>query len=132
MGHRRLRSWGANTIANSSDVAICLMDRTPYAERVECQSRPIAGSHGQWWKFRDPWDESFKQGVAAALAAHGREAHDPWCIGFFVDNEINWGGTPTQLAEWTNLFAAALSQRIDYHSVIVGTGPFGVGYQCVT
>ena len=97
--HRRLRSWGANTIANSSDLAICLMDRTPYAERVECQSRPIAGSHGMWWKFRDPWDESFAKGVTAALEAHGREAHDPWCIGFFVDNEINWGGT-TDIAKW--------------------------------
>ena len=99
--HRRLSSWGANTIANSSDLAICLMDRTPYAERVECQSRPIAGSHGMWWKFRDPWDDSFAKGVTAALEAHGREAHDPWCIGFFVDNEINWGATPHQLAEWT-------------------------------
>ena len=99
--HRRLRSWGANTIANSSDVDICLMDRTPYAERVECQSRPIAGSYGMWWKFRDPWDASFTKGVTEALEAHGREAHDPWCIGFFVDNEINWGHTPQQLAEWT-------------------------------
>ncbi|MBQ1345131.1 MAG: hypothetical protein IIY62_02095, partial [Kiritimatiellae bacterium] len=97
--HRRLRSWGANTIANSSDLAICLMDRTPYAERVECQSRFIAGSHGMWWKFRDPWDDSFAKGVTTALEAHGREAHDPWCIGFFVDNEINWGG-PTDLAKW--------------------------------
>ena len=99
--HRRLRSWGANTIANSSDVKICLMDRTPYAERVECLSRPIAASTGMWWKFRDPWDDSFAKGVTEALQSHGREAHDPWCIGFFVDNEINWGASPTQLAEWT-------------------------------
>ena len=99
--HRRLRSWGANTIANSSDIAICLMDRTPYAERVECQSRSIAGSHGMWWKFRDPWDPSFASGVTAALESHGREAHDPWCIGFFIDNEIGWGKRPEELAEWT-------------------------------
>ena len=98
--HRRLKSWGCNTVANSSDLKICLMDRTPYAERVECQSRPIAGSHGNWWKFRDPWDESFTKGVTAALEAHGREAHDPWCIGFFIDNEINWGGSD-DLAKWT-------------------------------
>lgn len=98
--HRRLRSWGCNTIANSSDLDICLMDKTPYAERVECQSRHIAGSHGAWWKFRDPWDASFKKGVAEALKAHGREAHDPWCIGFFIDNEINWGAE-RDLAKWT-------------------------------
>lgn len=99
LAHRRIKSWGANTIANSSDLSICLMDRTPYAERVECESRRIAGSHGQWWKFRDPWDEGFATGVTATLEEHGREAHDPWCIGFFVDNEINWGG-PTDLAKW--------------------------------
>ena len=99
--HRRLRSWGANTIANSSDREICLMDRTPFAERVECQSRTIAASSGMWWKFRDPWDDSFVKGVTEALEKHGRSAHDKWCIGFFVDNEINWGGYPSQLAEWT-------------------------------
>lgn len=97
--HKRLRSWGMNTIANSSDLKICLMDRTPYAERIECHSRTISGSFGMWSKFRDPWDPSFVEGVTAALSAHDREAHDPWCIGFFIDNEINWGG-PTDLAKW--------------------------------
>ena len=99
--HRRLRSWGANTIANSSDLRICLQDRTPYAERVECQSRPIEGSWGQWFKFRDPFDPSFTEGVRTALAEHGREAHDPWCIGFFIDNEIQWGARHEDLARWT-------------------------------
>lgn len=53
-----------------------------------------------WWKFRDPWDVSFAKGVTAALEAQGEAAHDAWCIGFFVDNEINWGGE-TDLAKWT-------------------------------
>lgn len=99
--HRRLRSWGANTIANSSDLRICLQDRTPYAERIEVLSRPIAGSWGTWFKFRDPFDASFAEGVTKALDAHGREAHDPWCIGFFIDNEIEWGRKDTDLAQWT-------------------------------
>lgn len=98
--HRRLRSWGCNTIANSSDIRICLQDRTPYAERIECQSRRIAGSWGEFAKFRDPFDPGFAKGVRTALAEHGREAHDPWCIGFFVDNEIQWGRTDTDLARW--------------------------------
>jgi len=99
--HRRLRSWRCNTIANSSDLRICLQDRTPYAERIECLSRPIEGSWGTWFKFRDPFDASFKVGCKEGLASHGREAHDPWCIGFFIDNEINWGRNPTDLARWT-------------------------------
>ncbi|MCQ2388207.1 MAG: hypothetical protein MJ138_00660 [Kiritimatiellae bacterium] len=101
LAHRRLRSWGLNTIANSSDVKICLMDRTPYAERIECHSRPIAAAQGGWWKFRDPWDPSFVEGARKALEKHGREAHDPWCIGFFVDNELGWGDGETDLARWT-------------------------------
>ena len=101
LAHRRLRSWGCNTVANSSDLGICLMDRTPYAERIETLSRPIAASWGQWGKFRDPWDAGFKAGITTALEAHGREAHDPWCIGFFIDNEIQWGARPTDLAQWT-------------------------------
>ena len=99
--HRRLRSWGANTIANSSDLRICLQDRTPYAERVECRSRPIEGSWGGWFKFRDPFDPSFTESVAKALSEHGREAHDAWCIGFFIDNEIQWGVNHEDLARWT-------------------------------
>ena len=99
--HRRLRSWGANTIANSSDLNICLQDRTPYAERVECLSRPIEGSWGGWFKFRDPFDASFKERTIKELEAHGREAHDKWCIGFFIDNEIQWGANHEDLARWT-------------------------------
>ena len=99
--HRRLRSWGCNTIANSSDLKICLQDRTPYAERVEVASRPIAGSWGAWFKFRDPFDPSFRTACLAALAEHGREAHDSWCIGFFIDNEIQWGAKHEDLARWT-------------------------------
>ncbi len=98
--HRRLRSWGANTIANSSDLRICLQDRTPYAERVEVASRPIAGSWGTWFKFRDPFDPTFRTATLDALAKHGREAHDPWCIGFFIDNEIEWGRKHEDLARW--------------------------------
>ncbi len=99
--HRRLRSWGANTIANSSDLRICLQDRTPYAERVEVSSRPIAGSWGTWKKFRDPFDPTFRTSILEALAKQSRAAHDPWCIGFFIDNEIEWGAKPADLARWT-------------------------------
>ncbi|MBN2451803.1 MAG: beta-agarase [Lentisphaeria bacterium] len=98
--HLRLRSWGLNTIANGSDRRICLMDRTPYADRFELKSRPIAGSHDGWWPFRDPFDAGFRAEVRRHLEEHRREMEDPWCFGFFVDNELSWGG-PTDLAAWT-------------------------------
>jgi hypothetical protein len=103
-----------NTIANSSDIRICLQDRTPYAERVECQSRPIEASWGQWGKFRDPFDPSFMEGVTKSLKEHGREAHDPWCIGFFIDNEIQWGAKDTDLARWTLLSPDNQPAKIEF------------------
>jgi len=100
LAHRRLRSWGMNTIANSSDKKICLMDRTPYTDRFELKSKPIAGSHDGWWPFRDPFDPSFRADVRRLMNEHKAEMEDPWCFGFFVDNELSWGGE-TDLAAWT-------------------------------
>ncbi len=91
MAHRRLRSWGMNTIANSSDKDICLMDRTPYTDRLEVRSRPLEGSGGSWWPFMDPYDPSFVESVKSQLVARQKEVNDPWLLGLFVDNEIHWG-----------------------------------------
>ncbi|MFO7937713.1 MAG: hypothetical protein R6V06_08940 [Kiritimatiellia bacterium] len=98
--HRRLKSWGMNTIANSSDKKICLMDRTPYTDRFELKSKPIAASRDGWWPFRDPFDPSFRADVRRLMKEHKAEMEDPWCFGFFVDNELSWGSN-IDLAAWT-------------------------------
>ena len=95
--HRRLRSWGLNTIANSSDKDICLLDRTPYIDRFEVIATPIPGTTG-WWPMMDPFDPSFNASIEKQLIDRQREVQDPWCLGFFVDNEIKWGHA-TFLAE---------------------------------
>ena len=91
LAHRRLRSWSCNTIANSSDKRICLMDRTPYTERFEIHARPIAGHKGGWWEFCDPFDPSFRAEARRMTEVYKAEIDDPWCFGFFVDNEHHWG-----------------------------------------
>lgn len=92
MAHRRLRSWGMNTIANWSDPAIYLMRRTPYTATIHFRGRLLEGSQGYWGKFRDVFDPGFREEIRTAMAAQvGKAAGDPWCIGFFVDNEIAWG-----------------------------------------
>jgi hypothetical protein len=100
--HRRLRSWGANTIANSSDARVMRLSRTPYCDRFEIKSRPLEGTCGltAWWPFRDPFDPSFRADVRRQLLARKAELDDPWCFGFFVDNELQWG-TPGDLGRWT-------------------------------
>ena len=95
LAHRRLRSWSCNTIANSSDKRICLMGRTPYTERFEIHARPIAGHKGGWWEFCDPFDPSFRAEAKRMTQVYREEFEDPWCIGFFVDNEHHWGESHT-------------------------------------
>lgn len=113
--HKRLKSWGMNTIANSSDKAICLLDRTPYTDRIELKSPDIEGStnfHG-WWKFKDPFHPEFRANFRRQLKEREKELRDPWCFGFFVDNEISWG-TPTSLAEWTIISPASQPAKQEF------------------
>jgi hypothetical protein len=111
--HRRLRSWGMNTIANSSDPKICRMDRTPYTDRIELKSPVIEGAVVNWWKFKDPFHPEFRTKLREQLQARKAELDDPWCLGFFVDNEIGWG-SPTSLAEWTIQSPAEQPVKIEF------------------
>jgi len=90
--HRRLESWGINTIANWSDEQICLMRRTPYVGTISFEAKKLEGSEGYWGKFYDVFDPSFEEKLRERLDREkGRTADDPWCVGYFVHNELSWG-----------------------------------------
>lgn len=112
LSHRRMRSWGINTLANCSQPAIYLQRKTPYTATVYSLSQPpgdtpgatgyvatihnagrvIAGTSGGWGKFPDVFDPSFKTTLMAEIAQHrGKAIGDPWCLGYFPGNELNWG-----------------------------------------
>ncbi len=103
LSHRRLRSWGLNTVANWSDAVVCAARRTPYTANASFSSKTIAGSQGYWGQFPDPYDPSFREGIRRAMEKQkaAGAVGDPWCIGFFVHNELGWG-------KETSLSAAAL------------------------
>ena len=91
--HKRLKSWGMNTIANWSDRNIYGMKKTVYTITFGSGGKPIAGSGGYWGKFPDPFSKEFEDNVDKnAKAEAERSGNDPWCLGWFVDNEISWGG----------------------------------------
>lgn len=115
LAHQRLRSWGMNTLANSSDVAICKMQRTPYCDRFEMKSPDIEGAHLGWWKFKDPFHPEFRAGFRRQLLQRKDELDDPWCFGFFVDNEISWGDD-SSLAEWTLQSPASQPAKVEFSS----------------
>ena len=91
--HKRLRSWGLNTIGNWSDEQVRLMRKTPYTDNISSgRTPPIQGSEGYWGKFPDVFDPSFKRNLRESMAnKKGKSAGDPWCIGYFSDNEMSWG-----------------------------------------
>ena len=107
IAHRRLRSWGLNTIGNWSDSRIYLLKKTPYCVAGSFRSPSIEGSRGYWGKFKDPFHPDFAKNVRAGMAREvGTTAGDPMCIGYFVDNEIAWGND-------TSLAVAALESPPD-------------------
>ncbi len=93
--HRRLRSWGMNTIGMWSNPDVYLMRKTPYVVsiyREDFKCKVIEGSPSVWMKFRDVFDPDFRDKIRKRMAEEKREsANDPWCIGYFVDNELPWG-----------------------------------------
>jgi len=121
--HRRLRSWGLNTIANWSQQSIYLMRKTPYVGTISFSSRRLEGSTGYWGKFYDVFDPSFRQSMRKAAAGFvNKGAGDPWCLGFFVHNELAWGdevslalATLKSPADQTakKVFIADLKQKYD-------------------
>jgi len=117
--HRRMRSWGLNTLANCSQPAIYLKRKTPYTATVYSLDSPpqdtpggtgyvatihddgrvIEGASGGWGNFPDVFDSSFKATLKAEVAQHrGKAVGDPWCLGYFLGNELTWGRDETWLA----------------------------------
>jgi hypothetical protein len=87
--HRRLRAWGMNTLGNWSTPDFYLMKRTPYTVAVHFKRPsmhdPNPKAHS--W-LPDVFHPDFRKNTFAAVARFEKEAIDPWCIGFFIDNEL--------------------------------------------
>ncbi len=88
VSHRRLRSWGFTTIGNWSDPTVWEMRRTAYTVPVHYGSPSFDAGLNK--PFPDVFDERWAEAVDTAMAKASR-GDDPWCIGYFVDNELGWG-----------------------------------------
>ena len=123
--HQRLRSWGMNTIANWSDAQFYRMQRTPYTETLNINAQSIRGSEGYWGQFIDPFDPQFRQTIRRSAAQAARTSgSDPWCIGYFVQNEISWG-------DETSLSLAALMSPADQPAKIAVVDAFKQKYETI-
>ncbi|MDF7823923.1 beta-galactosidase [Pontiellaceae bacterium B12227] len=97
--HRRLKAWGMNTLGNWSTPAFYLMKKTPYT--VACHFKrpsihePDSKAHSS---LPDVFHPEYRAMTFAAVARFKQEASDPWCIGYFIDNELPFSkaATPAQ------------------------------------
>jgi hypothetical protein len=110
---RRLRSWGINTIGAWSEDGVMEQHKVPYTA--------IFHSGGALGKQIAPesaeWSEALHQQLTHAAA---RLNHDPWCIGFFVDNEIHAGNDPA----WWEVYyrhVSALAKEILPNKLYLGS-----------
>lgn len=88
--HKRLKSWGINTIANWSNGDIYGMKKTPYTATFWYNSPQLKNGKV---KFPDVFDPKFATTIDQRVREWLKSSHDdPWCIGFFIDNEMHWGG----------------------------------------
>ena len=83
--HARLRSWGMNTLANWSASDVYMMQKTPYVVAVH-YGCPQIGT-----KFPDVNRPEFRNSLRKRLEMEkGKTTEDPWCIGYFINNELRW------------------------------------------
>ena len=94
--HARLAGWGLNTLACWSDEKITSLDKTPYTKILNISGPQLASS----LKLPDPYDQAFAQNVRRACAAEKNStANDPWCLGYFIGNELEWRSGPDLINE---------------------------------
>ena len=96
IAHERLSSWGLNTMACWSDEAVTRRDKTPYTKILFIGAPRLAPG----LRLPDPFDEAFTRSARTAFEAE-RDATgtDPWCIGYFIGNELEWRAGPDLVNE---------------------------------
>jgi len=88
---RRLLSWGFNTIGNWSSAEVFRARKIPYVVPIHYGAPTYFQT--AWHQMPDVFDERYPEVVERTIANAVREwKDDPWCIGYFVDNELSWGG----------------------------------------
>lgn len=81
------RAWafGLNTAGAWSSVRATASRRLPYTVMLHPWSPSIHEN------LMDPFSPAFREGLEKAVQGTvGKESDDPWCIGYFINNELKW------------------------------------------
>jgi len=111
----RLRAWGVNTIANWSDPALYGNGQVPYTVTLGVRGAmgEVSSGSDYWGRMRDVLDARFAQAVDDSVRSMAEARRDdPWCLGYFVDNELAWGNMRSDRTRY-GLALGALSHGAD-------------------
>jgi hypothetical protein len=94
----RLRSWGFNTFGNWSNESAPRERHFPYVATAGAWGNfaRVPSGVDYWGKMPDPFDPEFAAAVDRSIKQKARDVKDDAaCVGYFVDNELSWGGGET-------------------------------------
>jgi hypothetical protein len=95
---KRMEAWGFNSVGDWSAPDLMALGQTPYTLQLTDYDWKMPRIQGSKLKFYDVFDPAYVRKmtnlVALAAAANPqvtRSLTDPMCIGYFIDNELNFG-----------------------------------------
>ncbi|MDR1284530.1 MAG: beta-agarase [Opitutaceae bacterium] len=95
---RRLEAWGINTIGDWGKADLILTGKTPYTLQLADYNRNLPRIAGSKLKFYDVFDPAWTRAMKMLIADNAarrpevmKSLTDPMCIGYFIDNELNFG-----------------------------------------
>ncbi len=101
---KRLESWGMNTIGDWGKADLILKSRMPYTLELTSHNSKSPQIEGSKLKFYDVFDPAYVQRMktlikteAAKRPEVAKSLTDPLCIGYFIDNELNFGNRGRQI-----------------------------------
>lgn len=90
----RLKKWGFNTIGSWSSIHLFKDKQIPFIVITSLYGAPkIKNAPGYWGPIYDVFDPAFEEIVNKRIADTVEPYKgNPYCIGYFVDNELSWDG----------------------------------------
>ncbi|RYX83885.1 beta-agarase [bacterium] len=95
---RRLPAWGMNSIGDWSSPNLMAIGKTPYTLQLTDYDQRMPKIAASKLKFYDVFDPAYIQKMKTLIPDHAvrnplvvKSLTDPMCIGYFIDNELNFG-----------------------------------------
>lgn len=95
---KRLEAWGMNSIGDWSRAELCDLGKTPYTLQLTDYDAKLPRVAGSKLKFYDVFDPAYAERMKNLFASsmerdpiYKKSIDDPMCIGYFIDNELNFG-----------------------------------------